>query len=370
MNILLVGGGSGGPVAPLLAVAEEIAIFNPRAKFLLVGSNLEPEKIMAAQAKIPFRAIVAGKWRRYFSFANFLTPFQVSAGFIQSLRILKRFRPDCVFGAGSFVQVPLVFAARLLNIPVVLHQQDVSPGLANTLCQFAASRITVTFEESLTDFVQSAGLFYKKKQDKVILTGNPCRLSIKNADKSSALEYFGLKNNLPVLYAVGGGTGSQFINNLIIEALPALSKVAQIIHSIGPGKLKINHSRYFNYRPYEFVKEAGLAYAAADFVLCRAGLSTITELSTLKKVAVVIPLPNSHQEINAKLLMRHQAAIVLTQDKIHSQNFVRLLRKLLFEPKLQHALKENISFIMPKNSGKKIAEIIIKLIMERKNGNN
>src|ERR1051326_6742383 len=144
MRILLVGGGSGGPVAPLIAVAEEIKKSHELATFLLVGGKQGPEQVMAKQADIPFTSIIAGKWRRYFSWANFLTPFQVFIGFLQSWRILRTWKPDAVLGAGSFLQVPLVWAAKFQGIPVFLHQQDLQPSWANLLCQSAATKITVT----------------------------------------------------------------------------------------------------------------------------------------------------------------------------------------------------------------------------------
>lgn len=369
MKILFAGGGSGGPVAPLLAIAAEIKKEHPKAKFLLVGTKSGPERLMAAQAKIPFEAIPAGKWRRYFSVANAGTPFLVLAGFLRSFLLLKKFRPDCVIGSGSFVQIPVVYAAWILRIPVVLHQQDVQQSLANTVCQFFAKKITVTFEKSLTDFIRDAGLFYKKKPDKIIWTGNPCRFEAKNFTRSEGLKHFGLKEDLPVLYAVGGGTGAVFINGLIRASLPDLAKTVQIIHSTGPGKYMITGLNYPNYHPKEFVNEAGLAYAAADIVLCRAGLSTITELSEFKKTAVIIPMPGSHQEINAALLAERRAAIVLPQQKIKPENFAGFIRKLLFEPTLPEALQKNITGLMPKNSGKKIAAIVLKIIQEHNERN-
>lgn len=359
MKILLVGGGSGGPVAPLLAVAEQIKQTHPLAEFLLVGTGSGPERLMAEQAGIKFRSIVAGKWRRYFSLANFLTPVQVVIGFFQALGIIKNFRPDCVLGAGSFVQVPVVWAAWLRGVPAVLHQQDLLPGLANKLCQHAAAKITVTFADSLTDFSSGLGLFYKKNKAKIILTGNPFRRELRQASKPEAQQFFNLRDDMPTLLVLGGGTGAEFINQLLREALPELSRVVQIIHSTGSGKGGQAQSE--NYRAYDFIGNMGLAYAAADLVLCRAGLSTITELSNLDKVAVIIPMPDSHQELNAWLLYEQQAAVVLDQQELGPAGLVKLIRKLLFEHQLQQSLKKNIAAIMPKNSAVKIADIIVKL---------
>ena len=139
MKILLVGGGSGGPVAPLLAVAGEIKKHHPKAQFLLIGTKAGSERIIAVNSGGDFKFIKGGKLRRYFSWKNFISPLLVASGLYQSFKILKSFKADCVFGSGSFVQVPVVWAAWLLRIPVVLHQQDVRPSLANQLCQWCAN---------------------------------------------------------------------------------------------------------------------------------------------------------------------------------------------------------------------------------------
>ncbi|HYV33323.1 MAG TPA: UDP-N-acetylglucosamine--N-acetylmuramyl-(pentapeptide) pyrophosphoryl-undecaprenol N-acetylglucosamine transferase [Candidatus Limnocylindria bacterium] len=359
MKILLVGGGSGGPVAPLLAIAEEIKKSHPKAHFLLVGTKSGPERMMAASAKIAFAHVEAGKLRRYASLKNLAAPALTIAGFLQAFKILKAFKPDCVFGTGSFVQVPVVWAAWLLKIPVVLHQQDLAAGLANKLCQFAAKKITVTFEASLRGFSESMGFFYKKRSDKIILTGNPFREELKKGDKESAIKTFNLKTDLPTLLVLGGGTGAEFINSLIVKTLPELSRTVQIIHSTGKGKF--NAEKNENYHPYEFIDNMAEAYAAADMVVARAGLSTITELSHLGKLSIIIPLPESHQEINALFLLRANAAVVLNQQRVVPEAFIELIRKLLFAHEAQVALKANIEKIMPHDANKKISEIIIKL---------
>ena len=361
MKILLVGGGSGGPVAPLLAVAEQIKKTHPKAEFLLVGTKSGPEARMAKNAGIDFRAISAGKWRRYFSFKNFGAPFFTLAGFYQAVKILNVFKPDCIFGTGSFVQVPAVWAGKFKGIPVVIHQQDVMPNLANKLCSVAASRITVTFDISLKSFSSNAGIFYKKTRiDKVVLTGNPIRPELKAASKEDGIKFFNLKTDLPTLLVLGGGTGAEFLNKFISGCLPELSKVVQIIHAAGKGKLK-QGTEVENYHSYEFIDNMAAAYAAADIVFSRAGLSTISELSNLQKFSIIVPLPDSPQELNAFYLLQKDAAIVLSQNHVSSKAFPTFIRKLLFEPKLQERMKNNIGEIMPRQADKKISDIIIKL---------
>lgn len=359
MRILLVGGGSGGPVSPLLAIARHILKIHPNAEFLLVGTKSGPEQMMAKNEVINFVAITSGKWRRYFSWKNFVTPFQIFAGFIQSFGILKSFQPSCVFGTGSFTQVPVVWAAWFLKIPIVLHQQDVVPSLANKLCELCASKITITFAQSAKNFSTGLGIFYKKHPgDKITITGNPFREELRVAERAAAQKFFNLRPDLPTLLVLGGGTGAEFLNNLILECLPNLTKTVQIIHSTGKGKLK--RGVLENYHPYEFIQNMAQAYAAADIVLARAGLSTLTELSNLRKLSIIVPMPQSHQEQNGLLLVRMEAAIVVSQKRVTATGFTGLIRKLLFAQEAQDILKHNIGKIMPHEANEKISEIILK----------
>jgi UDP-N-acetylglucosamine--N-acetylmuramyl-(pentapeptide) pyrophosphoryl-undecaprenol N-acetylglucosamine transferase len=247
-----------------------------------------------------------------------------------------------------------------------LHQQDVLPGLANKLCQLFAKKITVTFEESLKYFPSSLGIFYKKfRADKIVLTGNPCFVNSREMSNEDVLKEFKLDRKLPTLLVLGGGTGAEFLNSIVQNSLPQLTKTVQIIHSMGKGKQVLPSEVYENYHPYEFISNMSAAYTAADIVLARAGLSTITELSYLKKLSIIVPMPNSHQEINAMLLYSLKAAIVIPQSALNPEGLTRLVRRLLFEPKLQENLKENIGKIMPRGASKKIAEIVV-LLAEKK----
>lgn len=360
MRILLTGGGSGGSVSPLLAVAKAIKKEHKAAKFLFVGGKNGPENVMAKAEGLDFVSIPAGKFRRYFSVQNLLSPFLSLVGFYEARKIIKNFKPDVVFGAGSFVQVPVVWAAYFAKVPVVLHQQDIVPSLANKLCQIPANKITVTFEKSLTDFENGIGLFYKKLKDKVVLTGNPFRSDLANFSKAEGEKFFGLKKDLPTLLVMGGGTGSEALNKVIISALPELTKFIQIIHVSGKNKSLAQKTE--NYLPFEFTANMGEAYAAADIVLSRCGLSTLTELSNLKKVSVLVPMPKSHQELNAWLLHSLNAAIVVEQPKLSATLLTKVIRNLLFNIDVQKTISSQIAKIMPKNSDEKIAKIIIKEI--------
>ena len=361
MKILLVGGGSGGPVSPLLAVAAKIKTTHPKAEFLFTGSNYGPEAAMVKAEGIPFVSISSGKFRRYFSLQNFLTPFYIFAGFFGSLSILRKYKPSCVFGAGSFVQVPLIWAAWVLRIPIIIHQQDIYPSLANKLCSWLATHITVTFEDSALDFSTGFGLFYKKPGNKIIVTGNPFRQSLAHASKAEAAKNFHLSGQLPVLLVFGGGTGAQALNTLLEKSLPQLLKTVEIIHATGMNKQKSIKSEYPQYHQYPFIKNMAEAYAAADLVLSRAGLSTITELSNLAKLSIIIPMPESHQELNGRFLSHTGSAIVLEQRDASPELLIRIIRKVLVDGNLQKQLVNNMEKIMPRNATENIATIVARL---------
>ena len=161
------------------------------------------------------------------------------------------------------------------------------------------------------------------------------------------------------MLVIGGGTGAEFLNTLVANCMPQLSKSVQIIHSTGKNKPGAGHSD--NYHAYEFIDNMADAYAVADIVVCRAGVSTLTELSNLKKLTILVPIPQSHQELNALFMAHLDAAIVLKQDKIKTENFISLIRRLLFAGQAQESLKNNIAKIMPHNANQKISEIILKL---------
>ncbi len=365
MKILLVGGGSGGSVSPLLAVAQTIKQQHPEAEFLFVGGKHGPERGMAETAGIKFVAISAGRLRRYFSLENFIDPFLSVTGLFQAKDIIRQFKPNCVFGAGSFVQVPVMWAAAWAKIPIVIHQQDVKPSLANKLCAPFAAKITVTFETSLRDFPASMGLFYRRGDSgKIIHTGNPFRRELAAADKDEAKKFFHLTDELPVMLVTTGGTGAAALNDMVVKSLPYLTKIVQVIHQTGKGKGGANSpavQQSGNYHPYEFIINMGGAYAVADLVLCRAGVSTITELSSLGKMAIIVPIPGSHQEYNARLLEDQVAAFVIDQKDLDYRTLPHLIRKLLFKYQTQLGVIRQMQNIMPHDAAQKISDIIINL---------
>ncbi len=214
MRILFVGGGTLGSVSPLIAIFEDLQESDSRVEFLWVGTKNGPERAFVAGYNITYRAIPSGKLRRYFSFKNFADIFSIFHGFGKSVLILINFRPDIIIGAGSFVQVPILVAAKFFfrKTKIIIHQQDITPGLANRFSAGWAHVITVSAEQSLNSFPRTKSVF----------TGNPYRKEITKGYISRAFDIFKLEPNLPTILVLGGGSGAVAINKLLTRAIVKL----------------------------------------------------------------------------------------------------------------------------------------------------
>jgi UDP-N-acetylglucosamine--N-acetylmuramyl-(pentapeptide) pyrophosphoryl-undecaprenol N-acetylglucosamine transferase len=353
MKVLLTGGGTGGSVTPLLAIVEEIKKRLKEVEFLFIGTRKGiPEKSLVSFYNIPYKGIYSGKLRRYFSWRNFIDPFLTILGFIQSIFIIKKFKPNIILSAGSFVSVPVVLAGWVLKVPSLIHQLDLKPGLANLLLKNFAKRITVTFDESLKNFPKG----------KTILTGNPIREEILKGNKERAIRKFNLDKNLPTLLIIGGGTGAEKINELVWQTINELVKFCQIIHLVGPSKLKIKNINLKNYHPIEFViKEIADFYQVSDLIVSRAGMGVLTEIISLAKPVILIPLPDSPQEKNAKYLEERKAAIVLDQKKLTPEVFLNEVKKLILKKEKLEELSFNILKLAKPDANEKIVDEILKI---------
>ncbi|MBT3412684.1 MAG: UDP-N-acetylglucosamine--N-acetylmuramyl-(pentapeptide) pyrophosphoryl-undecaprenol N-acetylglucosamine transferase [Candidatus Jacksonbacteria bacterium] len=350
LKIMLAGGGTMGSVSPLLGMAEELKKRHKDLLLVFVGTKAGPERKAVADAGIRYQPIAAGKWRKYVSLYNVIDLFRIATGFVQSVLLLKKEKPDAILTAGSFVAVPVVWAAGFFKIPVFAHQQDLDKGLANKLIEKTAVKITVTFQESLKEFSSA----------KTIWTGNPVRQYLVEAQAQDGVDLFKLDAQKRTVVIVGGGTGSEWINEFVEEHKSALLPYCQIIHVTGAGKGEESHEQ--GYQSFEFLeaKDMALAYAVADIVICRAGISTITELSQLSKPAIVIPLPDSHQEDNAAFLWEKKAAIILDQTELSVDQFMKVFKDLLFKQQNRLALTRAIARLMPQDATEKVVDVIDK----------
>jgi len=354
VKIILSGGGTGGSVSPLLAVAERMSDFGFRiSDFLWIGTRDGVEKEMVEKADIEFKSIISGKLRRYFSLENLIDPFKIIVGFFQASAIILKWKPNIVMSAGSFVSVPVIWAAWFWGVKTMVHQQDVRPGLANRLMAPFASVITVAFKKSLADYGKKA-----------VWTGNPARRSLALGPRAQGLGHsLKLKKDVPVVLVVGGGTGAMAINEVVWESLEKLTKICQVVHVAGKGKIANAKLRMPNYFVFEILEHGKLmsVMSKADVVVTRAGLGLLTEIANLEKAAIIIPIPDSHQEDNARIFKEKEAAIVLDQEKLNTDGLVDNIKSVLNDKMLSDKLRNNVSKVMKPGANKNIVKIIERL---------
>ena len=366
MKILLTGGGTGGHLIPLLGVVTalrkiclEKGIEKP--KFLLITPSSDFNQSIS-EAGIQIKTIKAGKLRRYFSWENFRDILKIPVGIIQSLYYIYKFKPDIVFSKGGFASVPPVIASWVLKIPIITHESDIVPGLANRIIARFASKILISFSAAEKYFDKS----------KVILTGNPIRSDIEKGSRENALEFFKLSPDLPTVLIFGGSQGAQKINEMVLEILPNLIEKCQIIHQCGDKNYKeiknkiseLNLKYPERYRVYPFIKkEMKDAFALADIVISRAGANSLAEIVALQKPNILIPLStsaNNHQPENAKFFAEKNASLIIDETVSNSQDLADAILKLLSDKNLQNKIKQKLSELAPsQNASRKIAEEIL-----------
>lgn len=350
-RILFAGGGTAGPVTPLLAVHNKMKELHTQYYYHWVGTKNGPERGLVAKQNIAFTSIATVKLDRFLSLRNLSMPFKFLFACIQAYRLLRNFHPDIIVSAGGFVSVPVIWMAKLMGIPSMIHQLDIRPGLANKLCAPFANTITVTFEQSLSAF----------PSHKAFLIGAPVRDDITQPSTHS----IPVNDTKPVILVFGGGTGAKGINDLLLVAIDEILPYAQIIHITGAGKFE-SLSRP-GYHPYEFLKEEmAEAYSKADLVISRSGIGTITELSRLKKAAIILPLPKSHQWDNAHFLIEKDAALVLDQEKLNPLLFAEEIIKLLKNKEKCNLLSQNIGALYNPYATIQLVEKIEDILYNRK----
>jgi len=337
MKILFSGGGTLGPVTPLLAIFEYLKE-KEDLKFVWVGTEHGPEEALVTGAGIRFLSLPASKFRRYFSWQTFLDVFVFLQAFGKALALLRREKPDVCISAGGYVSVPLHYAAKVLGIPTWIHQQDVLVGLANRLMAPVAALITVTLEHSLSFFPKNKTLFL----------GNPVRPSIISGKREDAIAFFHLRNDLPVILATGGGTGSEKINVLIAQAALELDGHCQIIHLTGKERQTQEPDLPLqNYQVHTFLGEhMKEAYAAADIVVSRGGFGTLSEMAALRKPAVVIP-KSGHQEKNVQFCVEGKGIVALDETTLTAHQLIDTLRSLLDQKEVREELGQNLHCLIP-----------------------
>lgn len=320
-KIVLTGGGTAGHVTPNLALIPRLQADGWEVHYI-GGANSAEETLISRVPGVTFHAISVGKLRRYFDLKNFSDPFRVIKGVGQSRRLIKQLKPDVVFAKGGFVSVPVVYGARLNGVPVVTHESDMSPGLANKLCLPFTSVQCCNFPEAV-----------KYAKGKGVHTGSPIRPEILRGDKVQGRRRFGFNDSRPVLMVVGGSSGAQAINQAVWQALPRLTENFQVLHLCGKGNLNDVHEGDSNYCQREYLnEEMADAYACADILVSRAGANALCEILAARKPALLIPYPKGasrgDQLLNAESFRSRGFSHVLLQENMTPDSLVDAVEAL------------------------------------------
>lgn len=305
-KIALTGGGTAGHITPNLALIPELKKRN--FDIIYIGSKTGMEKGICENHNIPFFGINTDKLRRYFDVKNFMMPINVINGIREAKKILQEQKVDIIFSKGGFVAVPVVIAASHLKIPIISHEADFTPGLANKIAAPLSKKVCCNFVETA-----------KMLGDKGVHTGCPIRNELINGNKKAGLEFLGFNDDKPIIFITGGSLGSKYINDLIRANLSKLLPYANIVHSCGKGKLDktINEK---GYKQFELITtELPDVLAASDLVISRAGANIIFELLTLKKLNLLIPLTKKasrgDQILNANNFSSKNYSVVLFEEE-------------------------------------------------------
>lgn len=350
MKIVFTGGGSGGHFYPIIAIAEAVRdlvreerLIDPELYYL---APMPFDEQALFENGIGYIKIRAGKVRRYWSIRNVTDTFTTISGTFHALMTLFRLYPDVVVSKGGYASVPVVLAARVLRVPIVIHESDAKPGRANLLAAPFAKKIAISFESA-------AKYFPQKLQPRIARTGIPIRKALQRADAEGARQFLQLEANIPTVFIIGGSLGSARINDAILTALPELVMMANVIHQTGPthiediealAKVVLNNNDHANrYHPFGYLTEVAMqrASGAADIIVSRAGATSISEISLWRKPAILIPIPESvshDQKTNAYAFARTGAATVIEEENLSPHLLVSEIKRILTTPGVAQAM--------------------------------
>jgi len=366
VRIVITGGGTGGHTSAGLAVASALALQGVECVWIGSRHGIEAERV--PERGIPLYAIPTGKLRRYWSWQNLTDlALRVPAGTWQAFRLLARLRPDAVFATGGFVAVPVVLAAAVRRVPVVIHEQTAVPGLATRLTARFAERIALTF----------AGSDLGLPAERCVVTGNPLREELRGGARERALERFQLDPAAPLVYVTGGVQGAHRLNRVVGAALPGLLETAQVIHQCGDnqttgdrGWLEARRAALppalrARYRVVPYVgTELADVFAAAQLVISRAGAGTVNECCQLGLPAFYVPLPGARgdeQTANARLVEAAGGCVVLPEPALTAERLVATVRPLLAAPARLKEMGERARTLARPDAARRIAELCLQI---------
>ena len=348
IKIIITGGGTGGHVVPLMVVAEEL---KKEFDILYIGSGNYLEKDSAEKLNIKYKSVMSGKYRRYFSFENFIDPFKIIIGLFQAFFDIILFYPKVIFAKGGYVTFPVVLAGWVLQVPVIVHESDTVLGLANRWEEKLARRVCVGWPlENYKDI----------PLQKIVFTGNPIRSEFSVEDKKHSD-----KNSKPTILVTGGSQGARFINQTIASMLKALTKKYHVIQIAGISDSEwLNQNRWPNYELFDFTDKMPLLMKKSDLIISRAGANTLAEISVLGKASILIPLPasaNNHQWVNAKIFEKNHAAVVVSEKGLTPESLESIINHLMDDRKFLDEIGSNAKNLSQPNSTEAIIEEINKI---------
>lgn len=320
-RIILTGGGTAGHVTPNIALLPKLQEMGFDIHY--IGSYNGIEKELIEPFGIPYHGISSGKLRRYFSFQNFTDPFRVLKGMGEARKLIRELKPDVIFSKGGFVSVPVVLAGKKCKVPVIIHESDMTPGLANKIAIPSATKVCCNFPETLE---------YLPK-DKAVLSGSPIRQELLSGNKIAAMDLCGFSADKPIILVIGGSLGSVAVNNAVRAALPELLKSFQIVHLCGKGKVDESLNNTKGYKQFEYIKEELRdIFAMTDIVISRAGANAICELLALRKPNLLIPLSanasRGDQILNARSFERQGFSLVLEEEEVTKDTLLEAVQNL------------------------------------------
>ncbi len=320
-RIILTGGGTAGHVTPNIALLPRLKELGYDIQY--IGSYTGIEKELIEPFGIPYHGISSGKLRRYFSVQNFTDPFRVLKGFREAHKLIRQLKPDVIFSKGGFVSVPVVLAGKRCKVPVIIHESDMTPGLANKIAIPSAAKVCCNFPETLKSLPEG----------KAVLTGSPIRQELLSGNKIAAMDMCHFTSDKPVILVIGGSLGAVAVNNAVREALPELLKDFQIIHLCGKGKMDESLKDVEGYCQFEYIKnELRNLFALADIVISRAGANAICELLALHKPNLLIPLSanasRGDQILNARSFERQGFSLVLEEEQLTKETLLAAVKNL------------------------------------------
>lgn len=372
MKIVFTGGGTGGHFYPIIAVAEAVNAIVEKEKLTAISmyyfSDAEYDKKSLLEQSVQFRYIPAGKLRLYFSLQNFTDAFKTLAGIAKAVFALFSVYPDVVFAKGGYASFPTLVAARLLRIPVIVHESDSVPGRVTKWASRFAYRVAVSYPEAARFFPST----------KVAHTGQPIRKGIAEPTTVGAYEFLGIEQGIPTLFIIGGSLGAQIINNAILEALPQLVRDYQIIHQVGEKNLDAvrlqadavltDTNTHYRYKVFGFLNPLAMKMSAgvADVVISRAG-SALFEIARWKKPSIIIPITVSHgdhQRQNAFNYARAGAGIVIEEANLKSGILLQEIKRIIENEELQSEMKANAEAFSGGDAAHTIAQELVTLAIE------